>query len=949
MSAEKKVYTFAVAVACAGIALAAVAFQVGPAVSGPHSFYTVTPCRVFDTREMGLQTTGQPLPNPGPHNFRIQGNCGVPNGAAAVAVQVTVVAPTQAGDLRLFPTGSTPLTSTLNYRAGQAALANNATVSLASVLDATSKDLSIQVGMATAGDRTRPSWTCRATTREAVVRVAPAGWVVQEGPVAPADLAAVAGPAGRVAPADPAAVVGPGGSGGTGGSRWDRRIRWRRRRRWQRRIRWIRAARAVGWTPLGTDAHPPRGSAVDRHPWPVRECRRRRIEPAPGGQFASRASKGRSRGVAPGLPRRGGCGSRRDAGATFGADSRLEMQLLRAETVRALEVQAEGTAILVVEASRDGHGWELLWRVPSQSLPGLRTRLALFTEGRELRFLRLRCEETAAPCVVARIHAYRSPPAVPLAPALAGPRARASPTSAHPAKDGRHQGVGGRRGRPGPDAGFALPSVRRGARHHGPAAGPGALLRLLLFNLFRFHFDRYLHVWEIYHYYVGAKYFPELGYTRLYTCTALADEESGAGPAASRSSPSRPAHEPADPSHRPRTPKSAGGASAPRAGGSLARTWHGFVASSRCRAGKRPCRTMATTAPRCSRLVGGALASTGPASDRQILLLALVDPLLLAVLWGLVLWAFGWRTLCVALVFWGTNYPAHYYWNGGAFLRQDWLLLSVAALCLMRRGRMVAAGVAVTDRRVAARVPSTPARRGRAPGPRALRARTKASWSRRRTGACCSGVWGRRVILVPLSSWRAGVEAWPAFFENSRKHVATPLTNNVGLATLLGYSNAGRARLLVDDRLTDPYEPWKLARQETQATRRPLFWLLLAAYLLLLARALRQAEDWQAAVLGIGLIPVVGEVTCYYYSILLGLAFLRESVPWSGPALLFYSLSTWVCAAATGWFDEQFTCISACTLLLVGLVTWWAGSRARPVTDEAGAPRTGLTQRRGEA
>ncbi len=636
------------------------------------------------------------------------------------------------------------------------------------------------------------------------------------------------------------------------------------------------------------------------------------------------------------------------AGATFGADSRLELEFPRVETVRALEVQAEGTAILVVEASRDGQGWERLWRVPSQSLPGLRTRLALFTEGREARFLRLRCADTAVPCVVARIHAYRSPPAVPLAPALAGPRGREPPA---PLLTLQRMGV--IKASVAAVAALVLTLALLFRRFGEGRAFTALLLGLALFsalcffNLFRFHFDRYLHVWEIYHYYVGAKYFPELGYTHLYTCTALADQESGAGQPL-------PARRIRDLRSNLLTRASATDADECRRRFS-ARRWREFGADVAWFRGQFPpprweaaVQDHGYNGSPLFTLVGGALASTGPASDRQILLLALVDPLLLAVLWGVVLWAFGWRILSVALIFWGTNYPAHYYWNGGAFLRQDWLLLSVAALGLMRRGRMVAAGVAVTAASLLRVFPALLL------APVVLLALARCVRERRLHVSPAHrrlllGCVGAAAILVPLSSWRAGLEAWPAFFENSRKHLGTPLTNNVGLATLLGYSSAGRARLLVDDRLTDPYEPWKLARQQTQAARRPLLGVIFIAYLLLLARALRQAEDWQAAVLGIGLLPVVGEVTCYYYSILLALAFLGERVPWSGPALLFYSLSTWVCAAATGWFDEQFTGVSAFTLLLVGLVTWWSGSPAPPVTDAASVPRTGLTQRPGAA
>jgi len=69
-------------------------------------------------------------------------------------------------------------------------------------------------------------------------------------------------------------------------------------------------------------------------------------------------------------------------------------------------------------------------------------------------------------------------------------------------------------------------------------------------------------------------------------------------------------------------------------------------------------------------LFGGLLAHSGPATDAQILALRLIDPLLLLLTWAAVGWTFGWRVLCVALLYWGTNYPAQYGWVGGSYLRQ---------------------------------------------------------------------------------------------------------------------------------------------------------------------------------------------------------------------------------------------------------------------------------------
>jgi hypothetical protein len=94
------------------------------------SFYSVTPCRVFDTREASGPTAGAPLTCGTAQSFAVAGKCAVPSSAKAVSVNVTGTASTAQGNLRLYPTGSvTPLVSTLNYAAG-VTRANNAVAAL---------------------------------------------------------------------------------------------------------------------------------------------------------------------------------------------------------------------------------------------------------------------------------------------------------------------------------------------------------------------------------------------------------------------------------------------------------------------------------------------------------------------------------------------------------------------------------------------------------------------------------------------------------------------------------------------------------------------------------------------------------------------------------------------------------------------------------------------------
>jgi len=107
---------------------ATVVIQVG--TPPPGTFYSVTPCRAVDTRgTAGVPIGGPALSSGATRSFTLINRCGIPTGAKAVAVNVTVVGPTRAGDLRLFPTGGTATTSSLNFGATQTR-ANNAVVKL---------------------------------------------------------------------------------------------------------------------------------------------------------------------------------------------------------------------------------------------------------------------------------------------------------------------------------------------------------------------------------------------------------------------------------------------------------------------------------------------------------------------------------------------------------------------------------------------------------------------------------------------------------------------------------------------------------------------------------------------------------------------------------------------------------------------------------------------------
>jgi hypothetical protein len=119
-----------------------------PANAQGLQFYAVTPCRTVDTRTgnggiVSASTVRQ---------FTIKGTCGVPGTAQAVSLNLTIVTPNTDGFYSLWPAGGTfPTVSTINFIAGEPALANGAIVPVAT---GSGVDLSTAYGTGTGTGQT---------------------------------------------------------------------------------------------------------------------------------------------------------------------------------------------------------------------------------------------------------------------------------------------------------------------------------------------------------------------------------------------------------------------------------------------------------------------------------------------------------------------------------------------------------------------------------------------------------------------------------------------------------------------------------------------------------------------------------------------------------------------------------------------------------------------------
>jgi hypothetical protein len=94
-------------------------------------FYTVTPCRILDTRNPAGPLGGPALGPTVQRTFTAAGTCGIPAGAVAIAANVTTVNPTASGNLAAFPGNAFAMGTSISSMAAGHTRSDNAILELA--------------------------------------------------------------------------------------------------------------------------------------------------------------------------------------------------------------------------------------------------------------------------------------------------------------------------------------------------------------------------------------------------------------------------------------------------------------------------------------------------------------------------------------------------------------------------------------------------------------------------------------------------------------------------------------------------------------------------------------------------------------------------------------------------------------------------------------------------
>jgi len=453
---------------------------------------------------------------------------------------------------------------------------------------------------------------------------------------------------------------------------------------------------------------------------------------------------------------------------------------------------------------------------------------------------------------------------------------------------------------------------------------------LLYFDFFNpnTRYLQYYHRHELYHYYLGSKYFEEVGYSRLYACTAIAEVELGRGAQIRKRRIRDLSAEnlivPTTETYVFSDPGQCKNHFSDERWEAFKKDVAWFERSSRGSYWEGMQEDHGYNPPPVWTMTGKLFANLAPAGDHFFKLLSLLD---ISLQLGAVLmlnWAFGWRVMALATVFWGCNAPANFYWTGGAFLRQDWIFLFVSSMCLARKRKFVLSGAALTWSSLLRIFPVLAFTGiGLVMLFHLIRHRRLHRDHQRFIAGCVLAAG----LLVPASIAVTTPTAYQEFIAHIRLHRSTPLTNHMGLETMVAHDWDGRMVYARDERLSDPFEGWKDGRTERTRAWRPV---LIAINLLLvgwLAWALRRTKLlWVAFALSVPIICSVLNLTCYYYSIFLAPAALALVVPSIGPAYLALAGASKALLGRFYWIDDRYTAQSY-LFFVFGLCLYYAYSR----------------------
>lgn len=416
---------------------------------------------------------------------------------------------------------------------------------------------------------------------------------------------------------------------------------------------------------------------------------------------------------------------------------------------------------------------------------------------------------------------------------------------------------------------FRLGGLERPAKLRGTLLVLAAFAVTTYFNFFSFHGERtFVQLHDVAHYYLGAKYYAEAGYSDLYVAMLRAESELYDDHFKSLTARDLETY---DLVHVATLLRRSHEVKA----GFTEERWADFkkdVAYFRERLDQQQYATLLTdhgfNATPVWTLFGATLARRVPAgSGRGILALSLIDGVLVAAAFAAVGWAFGARTALVSVLLYTLVFGANFAWTGGAFLRHLWFFSLVAGITCLRRRRHAAAGVLLALSTLVRIFPVFFVLPIFMKGV-ALAWRHK-RWPRREAACLGSFAAAALVLVAATGLLPRGFHHWSEFRRQMDLHVANISPNVVGLTDALSYQR-GR-----DEKVTQ--EEFNALKQRRRRIYTGQLLLIFAPVLVAAWRLARVTPAMGTVALGLPLLHSGLGLASYYQIFLVVLVIWRRN------------------------------------------------------------------------
>ncbi|MCS6894117.1 MAG: hypothetical protein NZO16_06100 [Deltaproteobacteria bacterium] len=402
------------------------------------------------------------------------------------------------------------------------------------------------------------------------------------------------------------------------------------------------------------------------------------------------------------------------------------------------------------------------------------------------------------------------------------------------------------------------------------------------FNIGRFHLTRYFHAHDVFHYYVGSKYSPELGYKLIYRCLLQAlDELNIPRPGITRDLESN-AMVSSDIEFQK--------GSTCREKFTEAR-WKNFVHDIRYFSkwlgnfggvlGDH-----GYNASPVWNIFGYVISNLFFASDFNLSLISFFDFFLLSIGMLLALKAFGFACIVVFVTFWGTNAFADYGWIGNSYMRMDWFAWTLIGVSLLKLNYQSLGLIALSIASLLRIFPGLALL-----GLFVWALKNKPSFIGK-IFLCFGGVF-IFFMCVEIAIF-SGFDHVQEFFQNLKKHSQTYSTNVVGIKIIASYSDQSRALSAKDPLATDVFVLWKQKRNEVLNENRLLYFGLIGILsILFMGLILKPVHLYTVPIVSLLLVQIIS-ASNYDYVFLALLAFAPLGYFGQHLCLVFSGLSHFV-------------------------------------------------------